>query len=349
MVATAVEEALRRKAQAKVRELRGFRSPETHDLFERLAYVFPSDVTVENYPRKPVAIFNPGALLKGSELLVFPRTVFDYYNYTSSICLFSVDVERLLSGTLEKPVRASVVLWPRELWEFRGCEDARVSTLGEALLMLYTGFGYHPAGSGLELKWVQGLAVLDSRMRVLKREFFRIRWGEDEFAPKMKDCAFLWVRGGEALLLCRPTLADVEICWRGTTSLEPPVIDARTMEPVLAHEEWEFKVGWSTNAVKLSSNEYIVGWHGVIKSDYSYRNGVAVLSDDGELLAVSDYLLAPRGIVEEYGDRPLVVFGNGLVVHRDQLIWVGGVSDYAVGFFVADLDGVMERLRWLRG
>ncbi|MEM0494151.1 MAG: hypothetical protein QXU72_02645 [Thermofilum sp.] len=344
-----LEGRLREKALAKMRELRGLRSPRTHDVFERLAYVFPSDLAIANYPRKPVAAFNPGAALRGRELLVFPRTIFEYYNYTSSICLFAVDVERLLSGELEKPVSARVVLWPDELWEFRGCEGARVYAQPDGFLMLYTGFGYHHSASGLELKWVQGLAVLDSSLEVLKKGYFRIEGAEGSFAPKMKDSAILRLESGEAVLLCRPTLGDVEVCWRGTASLDRLAIEAESMEPVLAHEEWEFKVGWSTNVIQLSSNEYLIGWHGVLKGDYSYREGFALLDGSGELLAVSDYLLTPRGIVEKYGDRPLVIFGDGLILHRGKLLWVGGVSDYAIGFFAAELEKVMEEMRWLRG
>lgn len=345
----ALEERLRRKALDKARWLRGFRSPETLEAFERIAYVFPTDVRVEGYPREPVAVFNPGALLEGGSLLVFPRMIFDYYGYTSSIGLFSVNVERLLSGEVEKPLPTEIVLWPRELWEFRGCEDARAFAHDGLLLLLYTGFGYHHSAGGLELKWVQGLAALDKGLRVVKRGYFSIESGSERFAPKMKDSAIVRAGGARALLLCRPTFGDVEVCWRGEAALDMLTIAGDSMEPVLAHEEWEFKVGWSTNAVKVSSNEYLVGWHGVLKQDHSYREGVALLSSDGELLAVSNYLLSPRGLVEEYGDRPLVIFGNGLVLCGGKLLWVGGVSDYCVGFFAADLEAVLEKLRWIGG
>ena len=122
-----------------------------------------------------------------------------------------------------------------------------------------------------------------------------------------------------------------------------------SLEPVLVYEDWEVKVGWSTNVVKLSSNEYLVGWHGILRGDISYREGLAVVDGEGNLLAVSNYVLAPRGLVEEYGDRALVIFGDGLVLYKELLIWVGGVSDYAVGFFSVELDKALEKLKWLRG
>ncbi|RLE58785.1 MAG: hypothetical protein DRJ35_07205, partial [Thermoprotei archaeon] len=83
----------------------------------------------------------------------------------------------------------------------------------------------------------------------------------------------------------------------------------------------------------------------VHRHDYSYRNGLALVDDQGNLLGVTDYILAPKGLVEEYGDRPLVIFGNGLILYKDQLIWVGGVSDYSIGFFATPLEKALELVK----
>lgn len=344
-----LEDALREKAKRELSSLRHVRRPETTDIFRRVAYIFPEDLNVVDYPRKPVASFNPGAVVSGGQILVFPRMIFDYYGYVSSIGFFQLDIEDLLSGAIKKPLETRLVLWPRELWEFRGCEDARAYNASERILLLYTGYGYHLEGEKLEPKWVQGLAVLDKSLAPTSRKFFKVRYGDEVTTPKMKDSAFLEVRGEKASMLLRPSLEEVEVCWSGWANLDEAVIEAESMKVLLAHEDWEFKVGWSTNAVPISSNELLVGWHGVLKSDYSYREGLAVVSPDGDLLAVSDYLLAPRGIVEEYGDRPLVVFGCGLLLHHNELVWIGGVSDYAIGVFVADLEQVLKHLHWLSG
>jgi predicted GH43/DUF377 family glycosyl hydrolase len=82
--------------------------------------------------------------------------------------------------------------------------------------------------------------------------------------------------------------------------------------------------------------------------DLSYRNGVAIVDAEGNMLVLSNYVLMPRGVVEEYGDRPLVIFGNGLVRYRELVVWVGGVSDYAVGIFATSLDKLLETLRWIQ-
>lgn len=343
------ENYLRDRALSEIGKLRRVRRPRTTDIFERIAYIFPDELRVVNYYRKPVASFNPGALIDRDRVLVFPRLVFDYHSYVSGIGLVKLEAEQLLRGTIEKPLNAELILWPRELWEFRGCEDARLHRADGRTLLLYTGFGYHDEGGVFDLKWVQGLATLAENLSPVERKFFKIAHGETETVPKMKDSAFLSIKGDEASLLLRPSLGDIEICWSGRGILSEAVIDASSMKPVLVQEDWEFKVGWSTNTVAMSSNEFLVGWHGVLKSDYSYREGLALLSSEGDLLAISDYVLAPRGVIEEFGDRPHVVFGCGLLVYREKLIWVGGVSDYAIGVFATDLDRALDELHWLRG
>ena len=69
---------------------------------------------------------------------------------------------------------------------------------------------------------------------------------------------------------------------------------------------------------------------------------------DGDLLAISNYLLAPRGLEESYGDRPLVIFGDGLVRHGEHLIWIGGISDYGIGIFIAELEEALGKLKRIK-
>ena len=337
-------------AKEAVHGLRGLRRPRTTDVFERLGYVTPSTVHVSNYgAKRPFAVFNPGAALVGRRLHVFPRLVFDYYQYVSSIGHFSLDVEELLSEGPPGAVEAEIIMWPRERWEFLGCEDPRAHPVDGGFLLLYTGKGYYRVDGAVEggrYRDVLGVALLDGGLRVARKGFLRIMEGSSELLTwSNKDSALLEPRRQRGVILTRPEVDGIRMGWRGVADLEEMAIYADTLEPVLAPEEWEVKVGWSTNAVRLPGGGYLVGWHGVLKSDLSYRNGLAVVDGEGRLEAVSDYLLAPRGLVEEYGDRALVIFGDGLVLYSDTLIWVGGVGDASIGFFAAELDAVLEHMR----
>ena len=339
----------------KVRELlnegRGIRRNVIEHAFKRILLITPGDVNIVNYPRKPVEVFNPAAVLKGDELLIFPRVIFDYLNYISSIGLIRLKVSDVVNGGVARPIEAKVIMWPRELWEFRGCEDPRVIRHGNQYLMLYTGWGYYMANNELKPRAHQAFAVLDEELNTVRRGYFRIKAKNNDFYTPdwWKDSAFIEVEGDSASMLTRPNINGAEVGWFSEADLGELTISEDSMKPILPFEDFEFKVGWSTNTVKLSPNEYIVGWHGVVKEDYSYRNGLAIVNGDGDLLAISNYLLAPSGIEEEYGDRPRVIFGDGLVKWGEWLIWVGGVSDYAIGVYVTNVDTALGKLRWLRG
>lgn len=341
-----MEKRLQTKAELGLAK-RGLRGHKTEDIFARRYLISPEDFLVENYPRKrPLAAFNPGAVLKGDKVHIFPRLIFDYYSYTSSIGVTELSVEELLSGQMERPLRTRIVLWPEKPWEaVKGCEDPRVFLSESGFWVLYTGVGKHEENGEEVGKSVVGFAELGADFVVHRKGFFSMAGPEGTFVPNNKDSAFIEVRGDKASMLTRPSFGGPDMCWRAEADLGELVIPVDSLEVVLAPEPWEYKVGWSTNTVKLSESEYLVGWHGVLREDLSYRNGLALVDGKGKLLRVSDYLLAPKGLAEEYGDRSLAIFGDGLLRQGDSLIWVGGVSDYSVGVFITNVKDALSMLR----
>ena len=350
MTQLTIEERLAEKAKRLGRVHRGLRTPETEDIFTKRYYISPDDLLITNYLRKqPVAAFNPGALERTGKLLVFPRLVFDYYSYSSSIGVFELDIEKVIQGRIETPLATEIVLWPEYIWEFgHGCEDPRVMAANKGTYMLYTGSKHYYRGGELIKKSVLGFAELDGTFGVRRKGYFTTVDGKESVVLSNKDSAFIEIDGNNATMLTRPDFQGEALCWRATADLDSLTIPEESMEPVLAPESWEEKVGWSTNTVKLSEGEYLVGWHAVLKEDLSYKDGLALIDREGKLLAISDYLLAPQGLVENYGDRPLVIFGDGLVRYEDYLIWIGGVSDYCIGIFIAEIEEALSKLREVR-
>ena len=351
MTQAALEKRLAEKAKELAKTYQSLRTPKTDDIFARRHYISPDDITIDNYlRRKPLAAFNPGSLLRGDKVYIFPRLIFDYYSYTSSIGVFEIGVEELIAGEVKVPLRARIVLWPEKIWEFgHGCEDPRVMAVNEGTYMLYTGSkNYHLRGQ-LIRKSVLGFAELDRSLNVQRKGYFTTVNGEESLVLSNKDSAFIEINGDNTTMLTRPIVSDLpDLCWRAEADLAKLMIPEASLQPVLAPEPWEYKVGWSTNTVHLSQDEYLVGWHGVLREDFSYRNGLAIVSTEGKLQAISDYLLAPKGLSECYGDRSLALFGNGLVVYKDYLIWIGGVSDYGIGIFVTKIEEALSRLRVVR-
>lgn len=334
-----VEERLQSKAKQAIKELSHRRGNMVEDIFTKRYYISPEDLLVEDYLRsRPVAAFNPGALEKDGELLIFPRLIFDYNHYSSSVGVISMNIEKAIEGKIEKPLKTRIILWPKEPWEFsRGCEDPRVCLFNNSIYMLYTAAG--KIGR-------QAFAELSLSFKVKRRGYFYI--GKEKFSPSCKDSAFVVIKNQRAVMLTRPNVRGIELCWRAEADLETLAIAEQTLRPVFVSGEWEYKVGWSTNVVNLSANRYLVGWHAVLREDDSYRNGLAVVDGNAELLGISNYLLTPQGLNESYGDRPLVIFGDGLVKYGKYLIWIGGVSDYAIGIFITELDEALGKIKWVK-
>jgi len=341
-----IEGILKSKIESFISSKKSVRRDKVIDVFKRRYLIPPRMIDVVNYPRKPVAVFNPGALLKDGKVYVFPRLVFDYYKYVSSIGVFEIDLEDLLLGKLEsrESIEVKIILWPQHLWEFLGCEDPRVMGNGEKIYMVYTGKGN--TDDEKKKRDVVGFAKFDGKFNLIFKEHLKICNGMETFYPKsVKDSAFVRIENDEAVILTRIHLNDHLLGWVGRCDMDKSTIIADSLKPVLAPEDWETKVGWSTNVVKISDGEYLVGWHSVLKRDLSYRNGFAIINDRGDLVSISDYMLVPTGLQEEYGDRALVIFGDGLIRYENFLIWIGGVGDYAIGVFIADFDNVIRNMR----
>ncbi len=348
-----VEDYLYSKGIEFLKRYRGLREPHEEDIFERIVYIPPTRIYVVNHLKnRPVASFNPGAILENRKLKIFPRLVFDYYWYVSSIGVFELDIEDILSryrgGVYGENICTRIVVYPTNEFENgRGCEDPRAIVVGDEYWLLYTAVKAGDPSTSYPLTSMQGFAVLDRNMYLKRKTVFRVRIGDRAIYAYAKDSAFISIDGSRAIVVTRPMVRDLQICWRATVDVNEGIADIDSLEPVLATEEWEWKVGWSTNAIEIGSNEYLIGWHGVPNKDLSYRNGFAVLDREGRVLGITDYLLVPRTQFELYGDRPYVVFGCGLVKYSELLIWIGGVADTAIAIFATEINKVLDRIRWI--
>ena len=346
---SAIEERLQRKVTQAIADLQGLRESKTEDVFTKRYWLSPEDLYIVNYPRtRPLAAFNPGAVLKGEKVYIFPRLICDYYRYVSSIAVVEVGVEELIRNEIAKPLKTRIILWPEKPWEaIMGCEDARVCVVDGGFWVLYTAVGKHRINGNDVCKHVFGFAELDEGFTVHRKGFFTVEDDEGSLIPHNKDSALIAVRDRQASLLTRLTRIKEcpNVCWRAECDLERLMMPASSLQPVLTAETWEYEVGWSTNVIQLAHDEYLVGWHGVLREDLSFRNGLAIVDAQGRLKAVSHYVLAPQGLWEQYGDRPLTIFGDGLLCYKDHLIWIGGVGDYCIGVFIAKLDDALACLR----
>ncbi len=346
-----IKENLDSRVMEKFKKEKPLRENRVDNIFKKRYYISPESIHITNYIRKkPLASFNPGALLIEDRLYIFPRLVFDYYTYNSSIGVFSLDINSALTGRLPKNFDTEIILWPDRMWEFgHGVEDPRLWENNGEIYMLYTGSKHYERKGKLIKKSVLALSNIDKkgdRFSAEKKGYFKIVSNNEEYEPECKDSAFIEPIGDKITMLLRFHTTAPHSAWRGIGDIKNLTIPLDSAEPVIVPMEWEEKVGWSTNVVKLEENRYLAGWHAVLKEDLSYKNGFALIDREGNLLGITDYLLAPEGLIESYGDRGLVIFGDGLVKYANYIIWIGGISDYGIGIFVTTIDDVIKKLKY---
>jgi predicted GH43/DUF377 family glycosyl hydrolase len=332
----------------------GLRKAEVEDIFERVCFILPEKLRVEfaGNEVRPRHAFNPAAELRGKSLLIYPRLILDELGVVSVIGGFELDVEQVLSADLSSPVECELFLTPAFGWEKKGCEDPRVFVQAKKHI-LYTACGewvYRDGKVRIDALAHACLDELDERSCVTLAH-----QGKHLLPYSNKDACIISMRGGDAYMLLRPELrirgafeGKLRVVHRGV--FDSSSKEVRELSPVLGPERFETKVGCSTNAVELGKSEYLVGFHGVSKADFFYRNGFLVVNEAGELLGLTDYLLAPdiKNQLESLGPYVGVIFGDGLVRYKELLLWIGGVADSRMGVFSCELDEVLERVRWLR-
>ncbi|UXD22452.1 hypothetical protein IPA_04935 [Ignicoccus pacificus DSM 13166] len=346
-----IVDELTRKVSKAYEELRGLRRGKfVEGIFERVGYLTAQQIFISNYPRRPLVAFNPSAVIEDDHLHLFVRLVFDYYDYVSSIAYFDLPVSSI-EDLPNLELEGRIVVYPTTQHEIkRGAEDPRAHLFDDEFLIFYTAVGLRDGG----LWPKQGFTLLDkSTLETKKKGILYLGSSTDPtiklLLPSWKNTIALWRKGKKLRILTRPFIEGHEVIWRATINAEDEwTVPYELMDVSMVHEDFEIKVGVSTPPVQISANEYLFGWHG-IGEDLIYRNGVAIVNSEGELLGISEYLLWPSTIEELYGDRPMVIYGSGLVKRGDEIFWFGGVADYGIGIYRSTLDKLLETIKWIKG
>ena len=341
-----IEDKLKAKAHKAKKEY-AEQPRKINDIFTRAGTILPQNLHTTNYyDRTPIAAFNPGAseVYSTGKIDIYPRLHYDaiYDQSPGVIGKFQMDLDAILNKCrMSDHIPTEIVISPEAPWEIHGCEDARIYESNGERYVLYTGWGI----SDGEKKSVLVLSYDGEKY------YFQIgdRSMTEYYIPfSNKDAAILNIdSGGKMNMLTRLHLGDGDqFCWSCESHTTYDIFD-ESLDVQLMPNSHEDRIGWSTNAIKLNKNEYLVGYHATLKRNWEYVNGLAIVDEMGNLKAISDYLLAPRGIKEWVGNRYGVIFGCGLVVYRGYLIWIGGISDWAIGFFVSRLDLALSELIYI--
>ena len=306
------------------------RAPLYSSIFKMEAFFTPEKFVLQDYPRRPIAVFNPAAFTQNGQLVLLPRLIFDDQFYVSSIGICDpIPIDHL---STVQTINTNLLRFPSDAHDFKGIEDPRITEDGKKLIWV-----------ALDRSNVSRtvMADFDSANRRVSNE--RTLYLKNSELPSGRDAALI----NNKYLLCRPEY-NTKYSFSAPYSVsifENVFIQPSELQVTLAAEKWEEKVGFSTNVVKLSSNEYLVGWHAVLNRNAEYVNGFAILNDVGEILGTSNYVLWSEDFMR-YGNRINTLFGCGLIKYLDRLYWAGGVGDWSCAIFSANLQEALNTIKY---
>lgn len=303
----------------------------------------PIIAPIKNHPWESKAVFNPGALYESGKVHIIYRAMSDdntsVLGYAASTNGIHIDE------------RSSLPIYkPRESFEQKlvpggnsGCEDPRLTKIGDAIYMLYTAFnGRHPpriAITSISLKkflakdWDWAKPVLISPPEFDNKDACI-------FPEKVKGKYLIFHRFGNDIDI---TLTP-NINFDGKTWLEEHI----WLSP--RRGMWDsLKVGIAAPPIKTKDG-WILLYHGVSEEDHSYRVG-AVLLDLGDptkiLSRTNEPLFTPEMPYEKTGQVSNVVFPCGVVLLGQKLFVYYGGGDSVVGVATVELEKLLSELQKL--
>lgn len=267
-------------------------------------------------------VFNPAVTKIGDRIHIFYRAMGEdmvsRIGYATSKDGYHID-ERLDSPVFEPffPV------------EKRGCEDPRLTQLGDRCVMTYTAFG--------DIFQI-GLTTIELEYLTEKKW----AWGERyfPFPNVMNKNAVIFPRmiNGQYVMYHR-LWPDIHIAH--SMDLRNWRISRCVMRPRPAF--WDsVRVGAGAPPIELDEG-WLMIYHGVDQYR-TYRLGAALIDKENPekvLYRSDEAILEPREPYELDGLVPNVVFSCGAVMHRGQLFLYYGAADMVIGLATYSLDELL--------
>ena len=287
------------------------------------------------------AVFNPAAIYEDNKVHIIYRSLSSgetsRMGYAMSSDGFNID-ERLIVP----------IYIPRKDFEDKrnvntgsGCEDPRVTVIGDTVYMLYTAYnGAEPPRVALT--------------SLSKKEFLEHMWVWKEpvlISPPGiddKDACIFPEKINDKYVIFHRIDNDIVVDYVDSLDQFDGTRWLRCMDYIPLRESyWEAeKVGLSAPPIKTPHGWFML-YHGVSKIDHEYRVGAMLLDlqNPAKVLSRLNYpLLEPETPFERNGIVPNVVFPCGNVVIGDTLFVYYGGADKVVCVATVEFQKVLDRL-----
>jgi predicted GH43/DUF377 family glycosyl hydrolase len=310
------------------------------ELFERA----PGGPIMKPLPESPwedVAVFNPSAMhLNGKTYILYRAMGRDNTSVIGmAVSEDGVTIQERLSLPIYVP-REEFELKHGEANDNSGCEDPRLTLIGDTIYMLYTAY---------DSVAVPKIAMTSiSKEDFLKREF--MNWSKPslispEFVGDKDSCIFPKKIDDSFMIIHR---IDPQICADFVKDLSRDNAHlyrcVEMMQPKAG--TWEsLRIGLAATPLEVDEG-YLMFYHGV-SQDKTYSVGVALLDKKDPTIVLSrtvEPIFYPKEDFEKNGLIPNVVFPCGAVL-RDKTVYLYyGGADTVTHVATASLDKIMERV-----
>jgi predicted GH43/DUF377 family glycosyl hydrolase len=278
---------------------------------------------IESHPWESRYVFNPAMIRLGDRIHIFYRAMgedmISRLGYASSKDGYSID-ERLLYPVFE----------PTTPYEWRGCEDPRLTYLEGRCVMTYTAYG--------DIYQI-GITSI-SPESIIEKSW---EWGERYYPfpnVRNKNAVIFPGRVGGRYAMFHRLDPDIYISYSEDLRNwdEPRLV----MSP--RPESWDsVKIGAAGPPIELGSGWLLI-YHGVDR-DRTYRLGAAIFDkDDPERVVFRSEspILEPDEDYERFGYVPNVVFSCGSVLIGNRLLISYGGADTVIGVATLDLNEIIN-------
>lgn len=293
-----------------------------------------------HHPWESKYTLNPAAIEINNKIYIIYRAM--GHDETSVFGLAVTSNGLTIEERLNEPIYTPREDFEKKIHEgFSGCEDARITRIGDIIYMSYTSFDGKNAtrvslteisvADFLNRNWNFSKPVLisppgidDKNAGILSEKI------NDKYVILHRIAPCIWIDAVSSLQ------------FDGNTWLKGDIL----MAP--REDKWDsLKIGIAGPPVKTKDGWLLI-YHGLSKQDNMYRLGVALLdlNDPFQIRARLDYpILEPETDYEHGGYRPGTVFSCGAIVRNNQLFVYYGAGDHVIGVAFANLNTLLEEIK----
>lgn len=287
------------------------------------------------------ATFNPAAVLIDDEVHIVYRAM-----SADNTSVLGYAKSRDGVTVIERATEPIYV--PREEFEmkkkehgFSGCEDPRITKIGEKIYMCYTAY------SGVDLPRIAMTSISVNDFVNKRWNFKKPKIISDPKFDNKDGCLFPELIGGKYVFLHREGGKGIMIDYVDDVEFENNQHLERDFFFKLGQNYWEnAKTGISSPPLKTKSG-WLQLYHGVSQSDQKYRVGAMLLDLENpkNIIGRTAYpILEPETEWEKRGEINNVVFPCGAVLKDGELLVYYGAADKVIGVAKGKVDEIIASI-----